>query len=79
MAKISVRVTPFAKIESMSLSRDIFGDSVYEVRVTEPPEDGRANQSVIEILAKYFNVSKSDIKLILGEKNRSKVFEIMGK
>lgn len=47
------------------------------IYISEPPLEGRANMAVIEALADYFKVSKSKIKLIAGEKSKSKVFEIV--
>lgn len=46
------------------------------VRVTAPPEDGRANDAVREALADHFNVKRSAIRIIRGEASRRKVVEI---
>jgi hypothetical protein len=44
--------------------------------VTAPPANGKANKALIELLAKHFNVKKSSVKIIKGEKSREKVVEI---
>lgn len=46
------------------------------VYVHEPPLEGKANKAVIKALSKYFNVSKSQIILLSGEKSKNKLFEI---
>lgn len=48
----------------------------YKVYVTVPPEDGKANKKVIELLAEYFKVSKSQVKIVKGEISRNKIIEI---
>ncbi|MGB9620930.1 MAG: DUF167 domain-containing protein [Brevinematia bacterium] len=48
----------------------------FEVSVIEPPEKGKANKRVIEILSEHFKVPKSNIKLIKGETSKIKLFEI---
>ncbi len=48
------------------------------VYVRSPPEKGRANEEAREILAEYFGVSKSRIRLVKGQRSREKVFEVEG-
>ncbi|ACB07219.1 DUF167 domain-containing protein [Candidatus Korarchaeum cryptofilum] len=46
------------------------------VYVRAPPVKGKANEAVIEVLAEFFGVKKSDIRIISGERSREKVVEI---
>lgn len=46
------------------------------VYVKEPPIQGRANMAILKALAKHFNISPSQIKLISGASSKQKVFEI---
>lgn len=46
------------------------------VYVHEPPQDGKANQAVTKLLAKYYGVSKSSIQLISGQTSKRKRFLI---
>ena len=52
-------------------------DTTYKVYVTEPPEDGKANKAIIESLAEYFKVPKSNVQLMFGETSKEKVFMIL--
>lgn len=52
------------------------GDS-FIVKVKEPLEEGRANQTVIKVLAKHFGVPQSQVKILSGFKSRSKVVEVV--
>jgi uncharacterized protein YggU (UPF0235/DUF167 family) len=39
-------------------------------------EEGRANSVMIKVLADYFKIDESRIRLIKGFKTRNKIFEI---
>ncbi len=65
-----IRVVPKAKISKVTP-----GDPI-KVYTTMVPADGKANESVIKLLAKHFGIAKSKIKLVRGETSRDKVIEI---
>ncbi len=48
----------------------------YIVSTKERPVEGRANESITKLLAKYFDIPQSQIKLIAGAVSKRKVFEI---
>ncbi len=48
----------------------------FEIKVTAPAEKGKANEKVIELLAKHFKVPKSRIEIISGAAYREKVILI---
>ncbi len=76
--RISVKVTPKAsrtKVEK-DLLPDEHGNEHYRVWVTVPPEDGKANKSVIEALSKFLGVPKSRINMVMGATGRNKIFEL---
>jgi len=68
---INIKVIPRAK---RAIIKD--GDPL-RIYVSQPPEDGRANEAVIKLLAEHFDVPKSKIKIIKGEKSREKIIEII--
>ncbi len=49
-----------------------------KIAVTAPPEDGRANQALIEVLRKSLGVKRSQVELIGGQTSRDKRFLIRG-
>ncbi len=70
--RLTVKVKPnAAKNELKKITEDF-----YEVKVSVPPEKGKANERVIELLSEYFKVPKSKIVLISGITYREKIFEI---
>lgn len=70
--KIFVKVKTRARQEKI----EKIDDTNFKVWVKEAPEKGRANQSVLRVLAEYFSVSRSEIIIISGLTSRKKVVEI---
>jgi uncharacterized protein (TIGR00251 family) len=68
---IEVKLVPGAK--KNEVKKENQGLKVY---LTAPPVEGKANKLLIEILAKYFNCRKSDLKIIRRERGRKKLIEI---
>lgn len=72
--RISVHVTPRARHSSI----DRIEDNRFRVAVTAPPHEGRANEAVIELLAEYFRVPRSRVRIVRGQAGRHKIVEIAG-
>ena len=51
-------------------------DGSLKVRVTAKATEGKANKAVIEVLADYFGVKKSQVMILSGEKSRNKLISI---
>jgi uncharacterized protein (TIGR00251 family) len=49
-----------------------------KVAVTAPPEDGRANQALVEALRELLALKRSQVELISGRTSRDKRFLIRG-
>ena len=52
-------------------------ENEYEVWVTAPPVDNKANDMLIKVLAKYFNMPKSSLKIIGGKTAKTKIIDIL--
>jgi uncharacterized protein len=48
-------------------------DGSYIVRVRVPPEDGKANERICELLGEFFKKPKSGIKILSGHKSKKKI------
>jgi uncharacterized protein (TIGR00251 family) len=48
------------------------------VAVTAPPQDGRANKALAEVLREALGLKRSQVELLGGEANRGKRFLIRG-
>lgn len=51
-------------------------EGALRVRVKAPPQEGRANEAVIETLAAYFKVPKSRVAIIGGFKSKTKIVSV---
>jgi uncharacterized protein (TIGR00251 family) len=49
-----------------------------KVAVTAPPQDGRANEALVEALRQALGVKRSQVELIGGQTSRDKRFLIRG-
>jgi uncharacterized protein (TIGR00251 family) len=49
-----------------------------KVAVTAPPEDGRANAALVEVLREELGLKRSQVELVAGQTARDKRFLIRG-
>jgi uncharacterized protein (TIGR00251 family) len=52
--------------------------AAWKVRVTAPPEHGRANEAVLRLLADTLAVPRAAVSLVSGHAAREKVVELTG-
>lgn len=66
------------KVFPSSKNREIIkkSEDSFDVKVKEKPKNNEANLAIFEVLEEYFNVERSQIRLIKGAKERSKIFDI---
>lgn len=70
------RITVTVKPNSKKIGVEKRSDTHYLVRVNKPPVDGKANEAVIDLLADFFQIAKSKITIVRGEKSKIKVIEL---
>jgi uncharacterized protein len=70
-AEFALRVTPRARRNAL-----VRVEGTIRAAVTAPPEDGRANAAVAELLAHALGVAKSRLVLIRGAASRDKLFRL---
>jgi uncharacterized protein (TIGR00251 family) len=71
---LAVRVTPRARRNAVVKT----DDKSLKVYVTAPPEDGRANEAVVEVIAKWLGVKRRQVEIISGATSRQKLVRITG-
>lgn len=71
---LQVNVKPGSRVEV--LDRDMAGRWV--ARVLAPAAEGRANEALIELLAKHFEVPRRQVRIRTGHVSRIKLVEIEG-
>lgn len=70
--KIDVKAHPKSKFEKV-----IEHEGVYHCYFFVPPEKGKANDKIIEMLHLYFAVPKSSIQIIVGKTAPDKIVEVI--
>ena len=68
--KYSITVKPGSSQEKI-----IETDNSLTIYLRAKAHDGEANDALIKLLSKYFNVPKTSIKIIRGAKSRTKIIE----
>ena len=71
--KINVKAKPGAKEEKI----EKIDENNFLVSVKERPEKGKANEAIRNVLAVYFKVASSRIKIVSGYSSRNKIIEII--
>jgi uncharacterized protein len=73
-ARFAVRVQPRASRKGIEGVRN----GALLVRVTAPPVEGEANEAVVRLLAARLNVAKSAVRILSGERGRTKRVAVRG-
>jgi uncharacterized protein len=74
MARISITVSPGAARTEL-VGRH--GDG-WKARIAAPPERGRANAALVELLANTLAVPRASVRVVAGQAARTKVVEVHG-
>lgn len=78
-ARATLRVTPRARHDGViGVGIDGAGGHYLAVRVSAPPEAGKANAAVIKILARRWRIPQGDLEVVSGASARRKVLQIRG-
>ena len=73
-ARLKVKVVPGSSQSKLS---GWLGDML-KVRVSAPPEKGKANVAVVDLLAKELGLPKGSLTVASGKTSQQKVIEIHG-
>jgi len=74
VAQLRVRVIPNARKNELAGLRE----SEWILRLNAPAVEGKANRAAIDFVSRFFDVPRSAIFLISGERSRHKIFQIVG-
>ena len=70
--KIFVKVKPNARKNEVKK----IDTEHYMISTTATPENGKANESIIELLADFFRIGKTKINIVKGLTTKEKIIEI---
>lgn len=71
--KIFLKVKPSSKVEKV----EKIAENIFTVWVKKPAKENQANDAMIKTLAKYFGISRSNIKIVSGKTAKQKIIEII--
>ena len=77
--RLAVRLTPRAGRARIDGLRETPDGPVAAIAVTAPPEDGKANAALENLLAKALHLPKSAVRVTQGGRSRNKTVVIDGK
>ena len=77
--RLSLRVTPKASRNAIAgLADTASGGKVLKVSVTAVPENGKANDAVVKLLAKAWKLPKTSLTVVAGATDRNKIVHVAG-
>ena len=71
-ATLKIKVQP----KSSRNQVDGYKEGVLRLRVTAPPEAGKANAAVISLLAQTLGIPKNHVRIVRGHASREKLVEV---
>jgi uncharacterized protein (TIGR00251 family) len=71
---LKLRVSPGARRPGIGGRH---GDA-WKIRVSEPPEDGRANEAVLRLLAATLDIPRQSLEVVSGHASRDKIVLLNG-
>lgn len=69
---IQIKVKPNSRASLLEQNED----GTWLAQIKSPPVDGKANEELIALVAKYFHCRKSDISIKSGASSRIKLVQI---
>lgn len=70
---LSLKVTPKSSKDEIV---GLLDDGAIKLKVTAPPEKGKANAAVCQLLAAFFGVAKRNVEILRGESSSNKQIRI---
>lgn len=75
---IRVKAVPGAKRSEIAGVLGEGEQARLKIRVSAPPEDGKANKAICELVAKTIGVKPRDVSVVVGQTNPEKTLRIEG-
>ncbi len=75
---LKVRLTPKSSRDEIVGVEDFAGEAVLKARVRAVPEAGRANASLVKLIADWLKLPPSSVSVVHGGKSRVKQIAIEG-
>jgi uncharacterized protein len=77
--RVAIRLSPAAKSDRLlGIVAVAGGSSVVKASVTAPAREGRANEALLDLLARVWRLPRRDLSIVAGAARRSKTVRVVG-
>jgi uncharacterized protein (TIGR00251 family) len=76
--RVTIRLSPRAKVNRLLAITAAEGGRVIKASVTAPAEGGRANEALLQLLARAWEIPRRDLSIIAGSSSRNKAVRVAG-
>jgi uncharacterized protein (TIGR00251 family) len=77
--RVAIRLSPRAKFDRLlGIAAAPDGRRALRVSVTAPAQDGRANEALLELLARTWRLPRRDLSIVAGATSRNKTVLVAG-
>jgi uncharacterized protein (TIGR00251 family) len=73
---VSKLITLLVKPNAKKVFVNPLDSETYEIAISSKPEKGKANREIIEVLANFFKIKKTQITILRGHKSQKKIIQI---
>jgi uncharacterized protein len=77
--RVAIRLTPGARADRLVAVVAVAGRPVVKASVSAHPEAGRANEALLRLLARCWDLPRRDLSIAAGVASRNKTVHIGGK
>ena len=74
----TVRIDVLVKPRASKDSIEGWKEGALIIRLSAPPVEGSANRALVKLLAGKIGIAKGKVRIVSGERSRTKVVEIEG-
>jgi uncharacterized protein (TIGR00251 family) len=77
--RVAIHLSPRAKSNRLlGIAAAPDGGHALKASVTAPPQDGRANEALLQLLARTWHLPRRDLSIVAGVTSRSKTVRVAG-
>jgi uncharacterized protein len=77
--RVSIRLSPRSRSDRLvAVAASADGGHVLKATVAAPAEAGRANEALLQLLARAWHVPRRDLSIIAGLTSRNKIVRVAG-
>lgn len=77
--RVAIRLSPRAKADRLlAIAGAADGGRVVKASVTAPAEGGRANEALLQLLARAWHLPRRDLSIVAGSTSRIKAVRVAG-